>query len=248
MKSSFTVRWIEETPSTSALLLDKAGDSDFDGLVIAAKRQTAGKGRRGRTWFTADGNIACSIGFSFSLQKKDIVATAPLFVGVCAYDAVCEYLDSNARSSLTIKWPNDLVWNQKKLMGVLSQSRVLNGKLYLAIGVGLNIVWAPGDLPAVALQEMPLLRTCPTREEFLETLLAKFTLHHRAWSDYSRLKSLWEERVTYLGRTIRFGLLEEEENMQEAKAIGLDDSGALIVEHKNGVRESLLTQDLSLRL
>ncbi len=248
MTTKFKIEWFDEIPSTSAVLLERAGRSDFDGHVVAAHRQTAGKGRRGRTWFTAEGNIACSVGYEFDVTDQARVAMAPLLVGICAYDAVKEFAQDSALEKLTIKWPNDLVWNQQKLMGVLSQSRVIDGKLYLSIGIGLNILWAPEDLPAVALKDLPLQGDCPSNKEFLETLLAKLTKFHSVWGDYSALKREWEARVTYLGKNIRFGLLEEEENMLEAKALGLDDKGALVVEFADGRKESLLTQDLSLRL
>ncbi len=248
MTHPFNVEWLEETPSTSALLLERVGSGDFHHTVIAAHRQTAGKGRRGRTWFTAEGNIACSIGFVFGADEKDRVATAPLLVGICAYDAVNSILDPQCKQKLTIKWPNDLVYDQQKLMGVLSQSRIQNGKLYLSIGIGLNVCWAPEGLPAISLQDLPLRADCPTNHEFLEILLNSMKSHLATWNDYTRLKELWEDRVTYLGKEIRFGLLEEEANMQSAKAIGLDKNGSLIVEFADGQKEALLTQDLSLRL
>lgn len=245
------LEWHESIPSTSQLLLERAGSADFHGMVISAHHQTQGRGRRGRTWETGKGNLAFSIGFRVPTRDQAVMPYYPLCAGIAVHSAVMDFLTTDARLELNLKWPNDLAWRGKKLMGLLSQARTFDGYTYLSIGIGLNVAWAPEQLPAVALHAMPLARAKAetTKEAVLARILAEMEATEPHWHDFDFVRREWEKRAHYLGKRIYFGLLEKEDEMEAATALGLDVSGALRVRLEGSGEERLLaTEDLSLRL
>jgi BirA family biotin operon repressor/biotin-[acetyl-CoA-carboxylase] ligase len=246
------LEWFESIPSTSALLLERAGKSNFHGTVISAHHQTSGRGRRGRTWETGSGNLAFSIGFAVPEADAKFLAYFPLAAGIAVHKAIAEVLDAEAEKDLNLKWPNDLAWRGKKLMGLLSQARTSDGVTYLSIGIGINIAWAPENLPAISLYSMPLRKNFaverPSKEEVLNSLLEKISADYSKWRGFDFLRREWESRAHYLGKRIFFGLLEDEAGMEEGIALGLDVSGALRVRLPGGETRLLATEDLSLRL
>lgn len=243
----FELEWFDEIPSTSTLLLSRAGQPNFHGTVISARRQTQGRGRHSRTWETGEGNLAFSVGFC--LESGQPAPYLPICAGIAVFDGIAKYLDEEARQDLLLKWPNDLVWRRQKLMGQLTQARVVEGRTYLSIGIGINIAWAPRSLPAICLHEMPLVGTeKPSPDEVLEEILCRLSTYQAHWSDFAWVKKEWTKRAPYLNKQIYFGRLEAEEEMQLATALELDVSGSLRVRLEDG-RETLLnTEDLSLRI
>ncbi|OAB63743.1 hypothetical protein AY599_04775 [Leptolyngbya valderiana BDU 20041] len=141
---------IDETPSTQGEARMRA--QGRSGLVVIGKRQTAGRGRQGRTW---DDGQGASLSMSMCVESALPVAGLSLAVGFGVLEA-CESLGAR---DLGLKWPNDVVQRgtgMRKLAGVL-----IEGALPLAIvGVGLNVCRPPegwliaGDRPAASLEEL----------------------------------------------------------------------------------------------
>ena len=103
-----------------------------NGLTIASKSQTNGRGRLGRSWSSGDGGMY----FSFMLTPPYKVDDVP-FITIMSAVAVCNVLNKIVPCS--IKWPNDIVINGKKVCGILTQSNVNNGEIeYIVVGIGIN--------------------------------------------------------------------------------------------------------------
>jgi BirA family biotin operon repressor/biotin-[acetyl-CoA-carboxylase] ligase len=119
-------------------------------LWIVARRQTEGRGRRGRSWESQDGNLFATL---MQLTRKSPAEAAQ--VTFVAALAIADLLDAWAPASLvTIKWPNDVMLAGQKASGVLVESGVHeSGGLWLAVGIGINLVSAPEgtERPATAL-------------------------------------------------------------------------------------------------
>ena len=244
----FNVTYLDEVPSTSAYLLDTVNSADFHGHVVCAHNQTAGKGRRGRVWETGVGNLAFSVGFRLESTKQMQAIYFQLCTGIAVFDEIYDLLEDSAKPQLALKWPNDLVWDRKKLMGVLSQVRTNDSNIGLVIGVGMNVAWAPKDLPAICIKDLPLKGECPSKEQLLTSIMERMEATYDRWTDFEFVKKEWEQRAPYLGKKIFFGLLEEEDQMETGVARELHSSGALVVEKSDGSKELLSTEDLSLRL
>ncbi len=141
---------LDHTDSTNAEARRRADAGETGPLWIVARRQTEGRGRRGRSWESHDGNLFATL---MQLTRKSPAEAAQ--VTFVAALAIADLLDAWAPASLvTIKWPNDVMLAGQKASGVLVESGVHeSGGLWLAVGIGINLVSAPKgtERPATAL-------------------------------------------------------------------------------------------------
>lgn len=218
---------LDECDSTNARLLDRAKSGAPSGTVIVAGRQTAGRGRRGRPWFSAPG---ASLTFSLLWRYADNPAGLPLAVGV----ALAEALGDEAR----LKWPNDLLRDGRKLGGVLVETA--GGAA--AIGIGLNLRLPdglPDDVRATAAAwDRPV-----SHSDLLPALMAALAAFDR--EGFAPFRPRWLARCAHLGSTVR--ILSDVGPPQEGRCMGVDDDGALLLETADGVQR-ILSGDVSLRL
>lgn len=134
----------ESIGSTNEEALRRAAEGAPEGLVIVTDRQTAGRGRLGRSWWDAPG---ASLLFSIVLRPSIEVARWPL-LGIAMACAVAEAGGEAAQVALDLKWPNDVLFAGKKLCGVLAESRVPSpGSPALVVGAGINVNQRAEDFP-----------------------------------------------------------------------------------------------------
>ncbi|HEX7386394.1 MAG TPA: biotin--[acetyl-CoA-carboxylase] ligase [Castellaniella sp.] len=141
------VDWIEETGSTNADLLTRARNPEGPvsrPWLLGCHLQTQGRGRAGRTWQNRSGaNLMFSCAFDVFLSARQLPTLAPL-IGLSTCTALRLLISASTRARLTMKWPNDLLWNQAKLAGILIES-TRSGTAQAAdhhliiIGIGLNL-------------------------------------------------------------------------------------------------------------
>jgi BirA family biotin operon repressor/biotin-[acetyl-CoA-carboxylase] ligase len=140
---------LDQTDSTNAEARRRADAGETGPLWIVARRQTEGRGRRGRPWESQDGNLFATL---LQLTRKSPAEAAQ--VTFVAALAIADLLDAFAPASLvTIKWPNDVMLAGQKASGVLVESGAHeSGGLWLAVGIGVNLVHAPDgtERPATA--------------------------------------------------------------------------------------------------
>ena len=169
--------WVAETGSTNADLLAAAQRGERANTVLVADFQLAGRGRRGRSWGAAPGS---SLLFSVLVRPRLAVEQAHLVTTALALSAV-EACDSLAGVRPGLKWPNDLMVDDRKLAGVLAESVVTGDRLEaVVVGMGLNV--RTGAVPpevleaadaAVALED--LCGAAVDRGELLAAVLAGFS-------------------------------------------------------------------------
>ncbi len=131
--AGWRILWLAEVASTQDVVLQRARAGEREGLVVAADRQTAGRGRRGRRWITVPGQ---SLAFSVLLAPRTAYATR--LAAVAGAVAVADvFIALGLRCG--IRWPNDVVANGRKLGGVLAEASGQG----LALGIGLNVSESP---------------------------------------------------------------------------------------------------------
>lgn len=167
-------------------------------LWIAAQRQSAGRGRRGRIWEGLDGNL-----FATGLYRLDRApgeAAQLSFVAALAVAAVCDAaLDDTSRTRL--KWPNDALVDGHKVAGILLESGMAPaGRLWLAIGIGINLVASPvqAERPATSLAQAGATLD---REAALVLLVAAFEREYALWrrAGFNAIREAWLARAHGLG-------------------------------------------------
>lgn len=219
---------LEEVDSTNNYCKTHA-DHLPHGAVITAARQTAGKGRLGRQWADIpDAGLALSVLLHDMPPQK--MSLLPLLTGL----AVSEGLETLTGLRFPIKWSNDVLTGDKKLCGILCESRLSGSSGFAVIGIGVNLMQSAEDLARYGLvyASSLLLATgrCFSREETaaailnqLEPVLAQFVVEGFS----GELLERYTQRCITLGRTVRI-LHSGEEQTAFAAAIAPD--GALICE------------------
>lgn len=126
---------LETATSTNDVLKEKGRLGCPNGTVVIAREQTAGKGRLGRGWISKkDENIMFSVLYRPQLTPMDVSGITPI-----AGLAVCKALRDFCKIDCKIKWPNDIIVKNKKLVGILTEmSAEFDGVQYIVIGIGIN--------------------------------------------------------------------------------------------------------------
>lgn len=212
--------------STSLEAKRRAQAGETGPCWIIAIRQTAAYGRRQRAWRQEVGDLASTLLFSptgpvESLGQLSFVASLAL-----AY-ALDEYASSD---QVTLKWPNDVMLDKCKCAGILLEN--LDGKI--AIGIGVNIVTAPDNLPYPAARLIDFAPAPPPQELAGRIDSHFFALYHR-WRDkgFAPVRERWLARATGLGEEITVRLPNEEFS---GVFEGIDDGGGLLLHSPVGRR------------
>jgi BirA family biotin operon repressor/biotin-[acetyl-CoA-carboxylase] ligase len=258
------VRWVSETGSTNADVVELARQGEPEGIVVVADGQTAGRGRRGRTWETPAGGAL--LGTVLLRPPAPVAGLTTMAVAVAA----AESIEATCGAEVRLKWPNDLVWpgdgsaDDRKLAGILAEvdwpagSPVAGGwsepgrteRLAVAVGIGINVAWGdavPADLAgtAVALDEITAPAPPPDRVDLLVALLRSLDRHYghlvAGPGGADALRARWRARSATLGRRVRVDLGTDD---VVGTAVDVTEEGHLVVEELDGTRRTLAVGDV----
>jgi len=221
-------------------------------FVVFAARQTAGRGRLGRSWHSAE---AGGLYLSFAFQPKLPPARMPKFTLWMAL-RLCDMLNKNWHLPVRVKWPNDLVHEGRKLAGLLTEARIDADLMRdLICGLGLNVngdpaKWAGGRSTAAAkvagtLQQVNGGKALPINAVAADVVLAGA----RAFAEFTSGKAnslfdpLWEKYDALHGKEVTVSLHQGE---LKGRATGVDESGALKLTLPDGSRRIIQSGDVSL--
>lgn len=146
------ILWLAEVDSTNAEAHRRAEAGETGPLWIAARRQTAGRGRRGRAWETGPGNLAATLLTVLDVPPAEAAQVA-FVTALAVYDLAVLHVPAVL---VRLKWPNDVLVDGRKASGVLIESgKRADGRLWLAVGVGVNLAAAPtaSERPATCLKD-----------------------------------------------------------------------------------------------
>jgi BirA family biotin operon repressor/biotin-[acetyl-CoA-carboxylase] ligase len=218
--------------------------------VCIAEYQTAGRGRRGRSWnVPLGGGICLSVGWQFAGMPAELSALT-LAVGV----VVRRVLKRVAGVEIALKWPNDLVFDERKLGGILLEvAAEAHGGAHLVAGIGLNVALPAELLPslsdwprgAIDLQTA-LGRDPPSRAALASALVNELAelLADYPQQGFAAYRSEWRAGDYLRGRVVR---LDDAAGAISGKAVGIDADGALLVETASGERRRVVAGDVSVR-
>jgi len=233
--------------STNALARTLAGQGAPEGTLAITEEQTAGRGRRGKSWTSPAGaNLLFSVLLRPPMEGERVFVLT-MVLALAALKAVKTVTGVEAM----IKWPNDLYVGTKKLAGVLTEFSLREKQVdWAVLGMGINVGWHPdvpegGGAPATSLLEETGQRV--SRNELLMEILTGFEALYRevVRGSMKALYEEWNQNCLVLGKAV---VVESDRERIEGKALCIDDFGALIIEEANGHQRRILTGDVSLRL
>ena len=181
------------------------------GTLVTADEQAAGRGRQGRQWTAPAGSAVL-----MSLVLREFDELLPLTAAV----AVCEALPGHA----AVKWPNDVWIDRRKVAGILVEGRPQEGWAVLGVGLNVSTTEFPPEIAETA-TSLLLSGTDTTRDRVLADLLRSLSEWLGAPPD--AVLSAWRSRDALKGERVRW-------SNGEGIADGIDDSGALLVETRDG--------------
>jgi len=239
--------------STNRALLARSDLPPEHADVLLAEYQTSGRGRLGRAWLAPPGGSIClSLGWCFPELPQELAALG-LAVGVCALRALRAHIPGDAaHHKLMLKWPNDLILDDRKLGGILIELRAESaGPTYVVIGIGINLVLSARILEQIAATgtraaDLASAGADPRRRNELVANLVSGIVAGLARFRYEGLGPFieeWRAADALSGRPVTVRMAE---TSWRGIARGIDAGGALLVESAYGMQR-VLSGDISVR-
>ncbi|MDD4899555.1 MAG: biotin--[acetyl-CoA-carboxylase] ligase [Candidatus Omnitrophica bacterium] len=236
------IHYQEKVSSTMDLALNLGLQGASEGTVIVTESQSKGRGRLGRNWISPKYK---GIYFSVILRPKISPLQASLLTILCAV-GLCEAIKENAQIEPQIKWPNDLLINQKKIAGILTE---LNAEMdevrFVNIGIGLNVNTEKKALISSATSLKEELGKEVNRVELLKAILRRIETNYLLFRENRRKEIIekWREYNTTLGKRVK--ILVRNQHL-EGQAVDIDLDGALLVRKDSGVVQKISSGDIIL--
>lgn len=237
--------YFEKTDSTNVQLKKLAEQGCAHGTLVVTDCQTSGKGRRGRDWSSEQRR---GIYMSLLLRPEMETYQAPMLTLVTAM-AVTEAIRKEYDLEVKIKWPNDIVYNGKKVCGILTEMSVEMDYInYVIIGIGINVTNEefPEDLKYKATSLYKETEKKVNRIQLIETIWEKFEKYYEIFCQTYDLSNLQEEYNSLLAnKYLRVKVLDPK-NPFEGVALGIDSKGELIVD-REGTEVTVASGEVSVR-
>ena len=233
----------ETVGSTNAEALERAKGGARGPLWVVARRQTAGRGRRGRTWVSDPGNLYASLLLTDAAPAH--AAAGVCFVAALAlHDALLDAVHGLAPEQLKLKWPNDLLVNGKKLAGILVEGATMaDNHAALAVGLGVNCRHHPTSTEFAA-TDLAALGHAVDPVRLFAILGRTMNVRLAEWvrgENFGVTRSAWLARASGLGSPIEVRLA----NRSVAGTFdAIDSTGALILRRDDGSRETIASGDV----
>lgn len=236
-------KWIYKSSSSSTNedLVETVSKNRYKtNIVLYTYMQTAGKGQIGRNWYSGANN---NLTFSLLFDLKSVLAQNQFNLNmICslALTQALELVSPILADKLSIKWPNDIYYSDKKLAGILIQNTIQGNKIQkMILGIGLNVNESdfPKDLPnPIALRE--ITGTTLDLQEFFSKLLRGISkvLEKLDQLTKSELLSLYHSRM-YLKDVLKEFEITESSEFLQARIRGVNDIGQLLLENEQGLRK-----------
>tara|TARA_B110000091_G_C13752883_1_gene448523 strand:- start:630 stop:1307 length:678 start_codon:yes stop_codon:yes gene_type:complete len=209
------------TGSTNDLC--KEGQINREFLAIASDIQTRGRGRQGKKWSSPPGNIS----FSIAYLEKNIETPTSLVAGVIARLAICSALGIE---DIKLKWPNDLIFKNKKIGGILVERDIQGNEIKTIVGIGINLALSEkepwwGDLSS--------FNSSSARDDIINNIIKGF--YDFIDGGLSNWQDLWNLSCVHLNKNI----LIKNNNVviNEGIFIGINNKGALLLKVNKEIKE-----------
>jgi BirA family biotin operon repressor/biotin-[acetyl-CoA-carboxylase] ligase len=217
-----------DSTNSEALRLARAGEQGP--LWIVVREQTSGRGRRGREWISAAGDLATSL--LFTAPVTPAVAATLGFVASLAVHEACHAFAPGV--DLALKWPNDVLTEGGKLAGLLLESETQGYSLTMVVGFGVNLASTPEGMPFPA-QSLRALGHDVTAEAAFAALTDSWVALAAVWDfgrGFAAIREAWLAQARGIGQSIS---VRTGERVETGIFEALDEEGRLVLRKPDGL-------------
>lgn len=239
--SVWPARWLEEIDSTNEEAKRIARAGGFSDHWIAAKAQTAGRGRAGRSWVSEVGNLYTTALFAWSGTIAE-ATRVPFAAALSVSDAVSQLAPN---STPKLKWPNDVRCNGAKISGILIETGEGAAGRWIAAGIGINTAHAPDGLDQVTVSIADLRGDLLVdAQATLDALKTAFSIRlSEAVKDFAVTRRAWLEHADGLGQRVQ---VKCDDTVIEGIFVDMNEDGALLLHLPDGSIRTIRTGDVHL--
>ncbi|TFH01892.1 MAG: biotin--[acetyl-CoA-carboxylase] ligase, partial [Nitrosopumilus sp.] len=233
------VFFFDTLDSTQIQAIKMAPDSKNNGAIIIAKKQTSGKGRANRKWYSPEGGIWLSI----IIRPEFDISMITLFP-IASATALCKAMEKSLDVKPELKWPNDITINGKKVAGILIDASLESNKIeniVLGIGINFDINVAEIEKKLENTHNFYGIATLKNYQKdtsvvtfvqiFLKELEEIVDLLNKG--QVRKIINEWTKRSSTIGKVVEFST---NDGKVRGKAVKIDDDGALVVFDKKNIR------------
>lgn len=238
--------YLQETDSTNTRAKDLAARGAPEGTLIVAEKQTGGRGRRGRSWFSPPGD-----GIYSSIILRPIMSPgeAPRITLMTSV-AVAEALLSLTRLKVRIRWPNDILVGGKKIAGILTEiSTEMDGVDYIIVGLGLNVNTPSesfpeeikGEATSILMETGKQFSRVPLVRGYLEWYEKYYEMFKN--DGFEPIMRRWKELADIVGQQLMVGTVGKK---YVGEVVDVDSDGVLILKDGKGDTHRIFSGDVTL--
>ena len=236
----------DEVDSTNTVLRKLAGEGAVSGTLVTAETQTSGRGRRGRTWLSLKGS---SILMSLLIRPDFEPEKARMLTIIMAL-SVAQAVEKSTELKAFIKWPNDIVVNNKKVTGILTEM-ILNKTTgpYVIIGTGINVNAEdfPDEIKDIATSLKKESGKIESREEIIAYTMNCFEENYNKFLKAGNLSLIKKEYESFLVNKDKEVMVLGEKEPYKGTALGIDNEGELLVKDTEGKVNKIYAGEVSVR-
>ncbi len=241
------IHFAEEVTSTQKIAQTLAAEGAQEGTIVVADKQTNGRGRMARSWYSPSGT---GIWMSMIIRPNIPINNTPQLTLLTAV-AIVQAIEEETTLKPDIKWPNDILVNGKKLVGILTELQAEADQVHsVIIGTGINVNQLedhfPEELRSIATSIYIESGELCERSKLIQSILLKFEALYSLYlsKGFIPIKLLWESYAISLNKVIHARTIN---GVIEGKAIGIDNDGALLIEtDENGI-ERIYSADIEIK-
>ena len=234
-----------ETDSTNSKAKELAGRGTPEGTIVIAERQTVGRGRRGRSWFSPDNS---GLYLSLVLRPEVVPAEAPKMTLMTAV-AVCDVLVPHLSSPPRVKWPNDILAGGRKIAGILTEISTEPDAIdYVVVGLGLNVnVPArqfPKEIRGRATSILIETGKVHSRAAILRSFLEHFERIYALFREgrFSLILDRWKAYADTAGQYVR---VDQIGRVLSGEIQNIDEDGSLLLKDEKGYLHRIISGDIT---
>lgn len=240
-----TILYAEKMDSTNNRAKQLGEQDTENGTVVVTGYQTSGRGRRGNTWVSPEGNCYFSI-----LLRPEVMSDRVSMITLVSALALTKAIKQVTGLDAMIKWPNDIIVNSKKLCGILTESSMdQTGIHYVVVGIGINCNQIEFSKNIAGMATSIRLETGKeiSRSKLFGTFLNIFETYYEVFLETEDLSEFLEEYNNLLVNRGKEVKIIERDKERILTAIGIDEKGGLIVKDGQGRKEMIISGEVSVR-